>query len=130
MAEDEDLEVLGAVIWATLATASEATSKRPDHEVEEVSHRSIVPGPVSSRIRVFDPHAPRASGLPAWHLIRSGRERSRKLRCPDGHSRRQVVRRPRAVVRTGSGGSGTCLCAAPIRCADGGESSAASLRAA
>ena len=58
MAEDEDLEVLGAVIWATLATASEATGKRPDHEVEEVSHRSIVPGPVSSRIRVFDPHGP------------------------------------------------------------------------
>ena len=35
IAEDEDLEVLGAVTWATLATASEETDEGADDEVED-----------------------------------------------------------------------------------------------
>ncbi len=56
MAKGEDLEVLGPVVSATLATADEETGKHPDHEVEEGQHRPIVSGAVRSRIGVFDPH--------------------------------------------------------------------------
>ncbi len=44
MPEDQDLEVLGAVISATLATADEETDEGADDEVEEGQHRPIVPG--------------------------------------------------------------------------------------
>ncbi len=42
MPEDEDLEVLGPVVSATLATADEETGERPDDEVEEGQHRRII----------------------------------------------------------------------------------------
>jgi len=44
MAEDEDLEVLGPVVSALLATADEETDEGADDEVEEGQHRPIVPG--------------------------------------------------------------------------------------
>jgi hypothetical protein len=44
MAEDEDLEVLGAVVSVTLATADEQTDESAGDEVEERPHRPIVPG--------------------------------------------------------------------------------------
>ena len=40
--EDQDLEVLGAVISATLATANEETDEGADDEVQEREHRLIV----------------------------------------------------------------------------------------
>ncbi len=42
--EDQDLEVLGSVVSATLATADEETGERPDDEVQEGQHRRIVRG--------------------------------------------------------------------------------------
>ncbi len=42
--ENEDLEVLGPVVSATLATADEETDEGADDEVEEGQHRPIVPG--------------------------------------------------------------------------------------
>jgi hypothetical protein len=44
MAEDEDLEVLGPVVLALLATADEETREGSGDEVEERPHRPIVPG--------------------------------------------------------------------------------------
>jgi hypothetical protein len=44
MAEDEDLEVLGPVVLALLATADEETDESAGDEVEEGQHRPIVPG--------------------------------------------------------------------------------------
>jgi hypothetical protein len=44
MAEDEDLEVLGAVVTVTLATADEQTGEGSGDEVKERPHRPIVPG--------------------------------------------------------------------------------------
>src|SRR5664280_3029941 len=44
VAEDEDLEVLGPVVLALLATADEETDESADDEVEERPHRPIVPG--------------------------------------------------------------------------------------
>jgi hypothetical protein len=44
MAEDEDLEVLGPVVLALLATADEETGKGSGDQVEERPHRPIVPG--------------------------------------------------------------------------------------
>jgi hypothetical protein len=44
MAEDEDLEVLGPVVLALLATADEETDESPDDKVEERPHRPILPG--------------------------------------------------------------------------------------
>ena len=44
MAEDEDLEVLRALVSAMLASADEETDEGPDDEVEERPHRPMVPG--------------------------------------------------------------------------------------
>jgi hypothetical protein len=44
VAEDEDLEVLGPVVLALLATADEETDESAGDEVEERPHRPIVPG--------------------------------------------------------------------------------------
>jgi hypothetical protein len=44
MAEDEDLEVLGAVVSVTLAADDEETDEGPNDEVEERPHQPIVPG--------------------------------------------------------------------------------------
>jgi hypothetical protein len=44
MAEDEDLEVLGAVFSATLASADDEGNEDTDEQVDERPHRSIVPG--------------------------------------------------------------------------------------
>jgi len=44
MAEDDDLEVLGAVISITLAANDEETDEGPDDKVEERPHQPIVPG--------------------------------------------------------------------------------------
>jgi hypothetical protein len=44
VAEDEDLEVLGPVVLALLATADEQTGEGSGDEVEEGQHRPIVPG--------------------------------------------------------------------------------------
>src|SRR5664280_3777789 len=44
VAEDEDLELLGSVGAALLATADEETDEGADDEVEERPHRPIVPG--------------------------------------------------------------------------------------
>ena len=44
MAEDEDLKVLGAVVWFRLSGADEETGEGSGDEVEERPHRPIVPG--------------------------------------------------------------------------------------
>src|SRR5664280_1389308 len=44
MVEDEDLEVLRALVPATMVTADEETHEGADDEVEERPHRPIVPG--------------------------------------------------------------------------------------
>jgi hypothetical protein len=44
MAQDEDLEVLGAVVPVRSTTTNEQTDEGADDEVEERPHRSIVPG--------------------------------------------------------------------------------------
>jgi hypothetical protein len=44
MAEDEDLEVLDAVIMATLAGADDAGDEGTDEQVGEGPHQPIVPG--------------------------------------------------------------------------------------
>ena len=44
MAEDEDLEVLRALVVSATPTAGEETDEGPDDEVEERPHRPIVPG--------------------------------------------------------------------------------------
>jgi hypothetical protein len=44
MAQDEDLEVLGAVVPVRSTTADEQTDEGADHEVEERPHQPIVPG--------------------------------------------------------------------------------------
>ncbi len=44
MAEDEDLEVLRALVGSTTPTAGEETDEGADDEVEEGQHRPIVPG--------------------------------------------------------------------------------------
>jgi hypothetical protein len=43
VAEDEDLEVLGAVVMAGLSSADEDPNEGAGDEVEERPHRSIVP---------------------------------------------------------------------------------------
>jgi hypothetical protein len=48
VAEDEDLEVLGAVIMAMLASADEDPNEGAGHEVEEGPHRPIVPVDLST----------------------------------------------------------------------------------
>jgi hypothetical protein len=55
MAQDEDLEVLGPVVLALLATADEETDESAGDEVEERPHRPIV-RVVRARIGVSDPH--------------------------------------------------------------------------
>jgi hypothetical protein len=64
MAEDEDLEVLGAVVSALLATADEETDEGAGDEVEERPHRPMVPVVIRTRIGVSDPHGvkPRLEG--------------------------------------------------------------------
>ena len=62
MAEDEDLEILGSVGSTRLFSAYEETDEGADDEVEEGSHRPIVPG-LSERDRGFRP--PRAPWVPA-----------------------------------------------------------------
>ena len=44
MAEDEDLEVLRALVVSATPAAGEETDEGPDDEVEERPHRPIVPG--------------------------------------------------------------------------------------
>jgi len=44
VAEDEDLEVLGAVVSATPASADDEGNEGTDEQVDERPHRSIVPG--------------------------------------------------------------------------------------
>lgn len=44
MAEDEDLEVLRALVVSATPAAGEETDEDPDDEVEERPHRPIVPG--------------------------------------------------------------------------------------
>ena len=44
MAEDEDLEVLRALVVSATPAADEETDEGPDDEVEERPHRPIVPG--------------------------------------------------------------------------------------
>jgi hypothetical protein len=44
MAEDEDLEILGPGVSATLATADDEADEGADDDVEEGQHRPIVPG--------------------------------------------------------------------------------------
>ena len=44
MAQDEDLEVLGAIIPVRSTTADEQTDEGAHDEVEERPHRPIVPG--------------------------------------------------------------------------------------
>jgi len=44
VAENQDLEVLGAVVSVTLATADEETDESVGDEVDERPHRPIVPG--------------------------------------------------------------------------------------
>src|SRR5664280_3392265 len=48
VAEDEDLEVLGAVVSASLSSASEEMHESARDEVEERPHRPIVPGDPSA----------------------------------------------------------------------------------
>src|SRR5664279_875938 len=58
MAEDEDLEVLGAAVPVRSTTTDEQTDEGPDGEVDEIPHRPIVPGDPSAN-RVSDPHGVR-----------------------------------------------------------------------
>jgi hypothetical protein len=44
MAEDEDLEVLRALVVSATPATGEETDEGPDDEVEERPHRPIVPG--------------------------------------------------------------------------------------
>jgi hypothetical protein len=44
MAQDEDLEVLGAIVPVRSTTADEQADEGAEDEVEERLHRSIVPG--------------------------------------------------------------------------------------
>jgi len=44
VAEDEDLEVLGAVVSASLSSASEEMHESARDEVDEIPHRPIVRG--------------------------------------------------------------------------------------
>jgi hypothetical protein len=44
MAEDEDLEVLGAVVMATPAGADDAGDEGAGEQVDEEPHQPIVPG--------------------------------------------------------------------------------------
>jgi hypothetical protein len=55
MAEDEDLEVLGAAVPVRSTTTDEQTDEGADGEVDEIPHRPIVPGDPSAN-RVSDPH--------------------------------------------------------------------------
>jgi hypothetical protein len=48
VAKDEDLEVLGAVIMARLSSADEDPDEGAGNEVEEGSHRPIVPMDLST----------------------------------------------------------------------------------
>ncbi len=73
MAEDQDLEVLGAVMAATLATANQETDGGADQEVEEGQHRPIVPG-LSDRESGFA--TPTRSAIRARVLERWSRRRS------------------------------------------------------
>jgi hypothetical protein len=56
VAEDEDLEVLGAVVSVTLAAADEETDEGAGDEVQERPHQPIVPVVIRARIGVSDPH--------------------------------------------------------------------------
>jgi hypothetical protein len=56
VAEDEDLEVLGAVVPVRSTTPDEQTDEGADDEVEERPHPPIVLAG-RSRIGVSDPHA-------------------------------------------------------------------------
>ena len=44
MAQDEDLQVLGSVVWCRLSGADEETGEGSDDKAEERPHRPIVPG--------------------------------------------------------------------------------------
>jgi hypothetical protein len=44
VAQDQDLEVLGAVVMARLSSADDAGDEGTDQQVDERPHRSIVPG--------------------------------------------------------------------------------------
>jgi hypothetical protein len=59
MAQDEDLEILGPGVSATLATADDEADEGADDDVEEGQHRPIVPG-LSERESGFP--TPTASG--------------------------------------------------------------------
>jgi len=66
VAEDEDLEVLGAVVSALLATADEgADDEGADDEVEERPHRPIVPGLSERESGFLTPTG--SNGPPAEH---------------------------------------------------------------
>ncbi len=79
--EDEDLEVLGSVVSATLATADEETGEGPDEELEEGPHRPIVPG-LSDRESGFStPTRPRRRSARSFRPGRPG----------NGHSAVQIV---------------------------------------
>jgi hypothetical protein len=112
MAEDEDLKVLGAVVWFRLSGADEETGEGSGDEVEGRPHRPIVPGlseresgfptltgiasadrtgTVRARIGVSDPHGILALvvigvGMPALLGVASGVIHSsspqRRLRRP------------------------------------------------
>jgi hypothetical protein len=56
MAEDEDLEVLGSVVLALLATADEETDEGACDKIDERPHRPIVAVVIRARIGVSDPH--------------------------------------------------------------------------
>src|SRR5450759_517343 len=60
MAEDKDLEVLGAALPVRSTTTDEQTDEGADGKVDEIPHRPIVPGDPSAN-RVSDPHAIRTA---------------------------------------------------------------------
>ena len=62
MAEDEDLEVLGAVVSAKLSSADEEMDESAGDEVEERQHRSIVPMDPSTNRGFRPPRAIRLCG--------------------------------------------------------------------
>jgi hypothetical protein len=116
MAEDEDLEVLGAVVPVTLAAADEETDEGAGDEVEERPHQPIVPVVIRARIGVSDPHevirtpfrAPNANAHAErvietiraecldWTLILGRRQLDQTLRIYAEHYNRQ---RPHRAIR-------------------------------
>ena len=67
VAEDEDLEVLGAVVPVRSTTPDEQTDEGADDEVEERPHPAIVLGG-RPRIGVSDPHGRRFAVTPTRYL--------------------------------------------------------------